>query len=69
MLISFQTTRTKLIETTKRLLTDGTPLESLTAHQISIEAGTNLAMINDCFKSKDELFNNASGFILGGKQT
>ena len=51
-----QDTRNKLIATTKRLLTDGTPLEALTARQISKDAGTNLAMINYCFKSKDELF-------------
>ena len=48
-------TRKKLIETTKRLLTDSTPLEALTARHISTAAGTNLAMINYCFKSKDEL--------------
>ena len=50
-----QDTKNKLISTTKRLLTDGTSLETLTARQISKEAGTNLAMINYCFKSKDEL--------------
>jgi AcrR family transcriptional regulator len=50
-----QDTRKKLIETTKQLLTNGASLEAVTARQISSEAGTNLAMINYCFKSKDEL--------------
>lgn len=50
-----QDTRGKLIETAKRLLTEGTPPEALTARQISAAAGTNLAMINYCFKGKDEL--------------
>ncbi len=50
-------TRAKLIHTTKQLLLDGVPLQTLTARKISTEAGTNLAMINYCFKSKDELLN------------
>lgn len=48
-------TRNRLIEVTKRLLTEGNSLETLTARCISSEAGVNLAMINYCFKSKDEL--------------
>ena len=59
-----QDTRSKLIDTTKRLLTDNTPLEALTARQISTEAGTNLAMINYCFKSKDELLKIAVDEII-----
>ncbi len=59
-----QDTRRKLIDTTKRLLTDGTPLETLTARQISAEAGTNLAMINYSFKSKDELLKIAIDEII-----
>lgn len=59
-----QDTRNKLIVTTKHLLTDGTPLETLTARQISNEAGTNLAMINYCFKSKDELLKIAVDEII-----
>lgn len=50
-----QDTRMKLIETTKQLLEDGVAIKELTARRISSEAGTNLAMINYCFKSKDEL--------------
>lgn len=48
-------TRNKLIKVTRRLLMEGNNLETLTARQISCEAGVNLAMINYCFKSKDEL--------------
>lgn len=48
-------TRNKLIEATKHLLIEGSSLEALTARHISSEAGVNLAMINYCFKSKDEL--------------
>lgn len=59
-----QDTRKKLIETTKMLLTDDTPLETLTARQISTAAGTNLAMINYCFKSKDELIKIAVDEII-----
>ncbi|KAF5075733.1 TetR/AcrR family transcriptional regulator [Oscillibacter valericigenes] len=59
-----QDTSRKLIDTTKRLLTDGTPLESLTARQISSEAETNLAMINYCFKSKDALLKIAVDEII-----
>ncbi|MFT8887614.1 MAG: TetR/AcrR family transcriptional regulator [Ethanoligenens sp.] len=59
-----QDTRNKLIATTKRLLTDGNPLEILTARQISNESGTNLAMINYCFKSKDELLKIAVDEII-----
>lgn len=59
-----QDTRRTLIDTTKRLLTEGTPLETLTARQISTEAGTNLAMINYSFKSKDELLKIAVDEII-----
>lgn len=48
-------TRQKLIEATKKLLTSGTLPKTLTAREISNAAGTNLAMINYCFQSKDEL--------------
>lgn len=57
-------TKSKLIETTKRLLLNGIAAESLTARQISVEAGTNLAMINYCFKSKNELVKIAVGEIV-----
>lgn len=50
-----QDTKRKLIDTTKKMLLDGIQIEKMTARLISSEAGTNLAMINYCFKSKDEL--------------
>lgn len=59
-----QDTGRKLIDTTKRLLTDGAPPDSLTARQISSEAGTNLAMINYYFKSKDALLKIAVDEII-----
>ncbi|MFV0516590.1 MAG: TetR/AcrR family transcriptional regulator [Aminipila sp.] len=59
-----QDTRRKLIDTTKLLLTEGTPLETLTARKISTKAGTNLAMINYSFKSKDELLKIAVDEII-----
>lgn len=55
LLMDNNTTRNKLIETTKQLLMNGTSYKEMTARQISTIAGTNLAMINYCFKSKDEL--------------
>lgn len=58
-----ETTRI-LIDTTKQLLTDGTPLETITARKISSVAGTNLAMINYNFKSKDELLKIAVDEII-----
>lgn len=59
-----QDTRSRLIETTKKLLTEGSSLNTLTARQISVAAGTNLAMINYCFKSKDELLKLAVDEII-----
>lgn len=59
-----QDTRNKLIRATKRLLTNNTSFKTLTARQISNEAGTNLAMINYCFKSKDELLKIAVDEII-----
>lgn len=49
------TTKDKLIETTKQLLESGANPETLTARFISSKAEVNLAMINYCFQSKDEL--------------
>ena len=57
-------TKRKLIDATKRLLTSNTLPENLTARQISTEAGTNLAMINYCFKSKDGLLKIAIDEII-----
>lgn len=57
-------TKRKLIDTTKQLLLSGTAPGKLTARQISSDAGTNLAMINYCFKSKDELLKNAVEEII-----
>lgn len=59
-----QDTRNKLIQTAKQLLIEGNQIENLTARQISAEAGTNLAMINYCFKSKDELLKIAVDEIM-----
>lgn len=59
-----QETRDRLIQATKHLLREGTQLESLTARKLSTEAGTNLAMINYCFKSKDELLKIAVDEII-----
>ncbi|MEG0875941.1 MAG: TetR family transcriptional regulator [Oscillospiraceae bacterium] len=58
-------TRGKLLQAAKRLLLQASGLEGVTARQISTEAGTNLAMINYCFKSKDELLKLAVDEIIG----
>lgn len=57
-------TRNKLIQTAKLLLMEETNLDNLTARNISTAAGTNLAMINYCFKSKDELLKIAVDEII-----
>jgi len=59
-----QDTRKKLIKATKKILTESKNIDSLTARQISTEAQTNLAMINYCFKSKDELLKIAINEIV-----
>lgn len=48
-------TKKQLIETTKQLLLSVPNPEKITARQIANAANCNLAMINYCFKSKDEL--------------
>lgn len=50
-----QETKRKLIDTTKKMLLDGMEVEKVTAREIAKEAEISLAMINYCFKSKDEL--------------
>ncbi len=50
-----QNTKERLIEATKSLLANQENYKPITAREISKEAGTNLAMINYCFQSKDEL--------------
>ena len=59
-----QDTRNKLIEVTQKMLLNGVNVKQLTARRISSEAGTNLAMINYCFKSKDELIKIAVDNII-----
>lgn len=57
-------TKRKLIDITKKMLLDGIQVEKMTARLISSEAETNLAMINYCFKSKDELLKVAVDEII-----
>lgn len=57
-------TKDKLLNGTVALLTTLTHPEKMTARQIAQEAGVNLAMINYCFKSKDELVHQAVELIL-----
>jgi AcrR family transcriptional regulator len=58
------TTKKLLIDVTKRLLSADESIDNLTARQISAEAGINLAMINYCFKSKEELLKLAIDEII-----
>ena len=64
-----QYARNKLIEVTQKMRLNGVNVKQLTARRMSSEAGTNLAMINYCFKSKDELMKiaveNVRQFING----
>ena len=48
-------TRNQLIHATKELLLTVQNPEKITARQIASKANVNLAMINYCFGSKDEL--------------
>ncbi|MDF2839195.1 MAG: hypothetical protein K0S60_898, partial [Evtepia sp.] len=48
-------TKNKLLEVTKELLKSGCGINTITARMISEKAGTNLAMINYYFQSKDAL--------------
>lgn len=57
-------TQEQLIQATMKLLTTSTDVSQITARQIVAEAGTNLAMINYCFKSKDALINIAVQRII-----
>jgi AcrR family transcriptional regulator len=54
----------QLILAAIKLLSESDEPSTITARQIAAEAGTNLAMINYYFKSKDELLNVAIGKIL-----
>ncbi len=54
----------QLISATLKLLSEADEPANITARQIAAEAGTNLAMINYYFKSKDELLNIAIGKII-----
>ena len=54
----------QLVSATIKLLSEAEEPSEITARQIAAEAGTNLAMINYYFKSKDELLNIAIGRII-----
>lgn len=56
--------RNVLIQTAKELLLESIAPEQITSRQIAARAGLNLAMINYCFKSKDELMTIAIGQII-----
>ncbi|WP_028530720.1 TetR/AcrR family transcriptional regulator [Paenibacillus sp. HW567] len=60
-------TKDKLIEATKKLLLSSKAPKKITARQISSEANVNLAMINYCFGSKDELLKIAIDSIIASE--
>lgn len=53
-----------LICAVKQLLLDAQPIDRITSREISAKAGTNLAMINYCFSSKDALIKTAVDEII-----
>ena len=57
-------TKSQLIATTKELLLTTKKPEKITARQIASQANVNLAMINYCFGSKDELLKLAIDEII-----
>lgn len=57
-------TKDKLLHATVKLLTKTARPEKITARQIAEVAEVNLAMINYCFKSKDQLIDQAVSQIL-----
>ena len=60
-------TKNKLLETTKELLLTEQYPEKITARKIASAAGVNLAMINYCFSSKDELLKSAVDEIINAE--
>jgi Transcriptional regulator len=56
--------RKNLIGAAKQLLLETQPIDRITSRQISAKAGTNLAMINYCFSSKDALIKAAVDEII-----
>lgn len=54
----------KLLKATEELLLEMESPDEITTRQIAAKAGTNVAMINYCFQSKDELLNDAIGHII-----
>lgn len=54
----------KLLNATQKLLLEMESPDEITSRQIAAKAETNVAMINYCFQSKDELLKNAVGQIL-----
>ena len=59
-----ENTKSQLISTTKDLLLTAKNPEKITARQIASQANVNLAMINYCFGSKDELLKLAIDEII-----
>lgn len=57
-------TKDKLLNATVEILSTSTRPEKVTARQIAQAADVNLAMINYCYKSKDELVSQAVEIIL-----
>ncbi|MNM96956.1 putative DNA-binding transcriptional regulator [compost metagenome] len=61
------TTKDQLIEATRQLLLSTKTPEKITARQISQTANVNLAMINYCFGSKDELLKTVIDEIIASE--
>lgn len=60
-------TQNRLVEATKKLLLSAKIPQKITTRQISSEANVNLAMINYCFRSKDELLKVAIDSIIASE--
>jgi Transcriptional regulator len=63
------TTKDQLIAATRQLLLSAEAPEKITARQISQAANVNLAMINYCFGSKDELLKTVIDGIIASEFT
>lgn len=64
MFLKNEDTKEQLIAAAVRLLSVCNDASDITSRQIAAEAKTNLAMINYCFKSKEELINIAIGRVI-----
>ena len=60
-------TKNKILDATKELLLNEPNPEKITARKISTKADVNLAMINYCFHSKDQLLKTAVNEIINGE--